>query len=205
MGITPSRFCPNFLPHSFSHWWEDPTLRTHKASQVTRIPKLPLSKAHFHQHQQHQKHKKPSKPQEVWAYSEENDIVTMGRTSGGTTCSTGEDIQREDACLGNPLLVFMAGQCEVFPFLSLFDFPFLQHKIIVTLRNNIISYRSANKFCMWELVSTLCMQYQDLQDLPAQLLSSQSLFSPCDTWVLSPQVQNSAFADHQLVYLSSFF
>lgn len=47
----------------------------------------------------------------------------MGRVLGGTTCSTGEDTKGEDAYLGNPLLVFMAGQCEVFPLLSLFDLP----------------------------------------------------------------------------------
>lgn len=58
---------------------------------------------------------------------------------------------------------------------------------------------------MWELVSTLFMQYQDLLDLSAQLLSSQSLFSPCDTQVLSPQVQNFTFADYQVVFLSLFF
>lgn len=42
---------------------------------------------------------------------------------GGTTCSTGEDTQGEDAHLGNSLLVFMAGQRKVFLFLSLFDLP----------------------------------------------------------------------------------
>lgn len=120
---------------------------------------------------------------------------------GSTTCSTGEDTQGEFRCLSGELITSLYGwPMWSFSFSFPFWSPFFQNKITVT-----INYRSANKFCMWELVSTFFMQYQDLQDLSAQLLSGQSLFSPCDTWVLSPQIQNFALANHQLVFLSLFF
>lgn len=205
MGITPSCFCPNFPSHSFWHWQEFPSLYAHtKPQNWTRIQWLPLSKAYFHQHQQHHNQKKNSKTTGSLSILWRKPCSYYGKNIRGCHLVywRGHSAGR---CLSTEHITSLYGlPMWSFPFYFPFWSPFLQNKVAVTLRSNTINYRSANKFCMWELVSTLFMQYQDLQDLSAQLLSSQSLFSPCDIQVLSPQVQNFAFADHQVVFLSLF-
>lgn len=115
MGITPSCFCPNFLLHSFWHWQEFPTLYAQtKPQNWPAYSGCPSAKHISISINSIITRKKPPKPQEVWAYYEENHTVTMERILGDATWSTGEDTQEH---IGNTLLVFMAGQCEVFPFL----------------------------------------------------------------------------------------
>lgn len=180
MGITPSCFCPNLLPHSFDtdrktlHYAYMKSQKWPAYSSCPSAKHTPISIYSTISRKKNPNHRNPEHimKKTIKLLWEEYWVYHLGGHSGGRCLS------RE------PISSFYGCPMWSFPFSFPFWSPFLQNKISVTFRSNTISYRSANKFCMWELASTLFMQYQDLQDLSAQLLSSQSLFSPWDIWVL---------------------